>query len=80
MIDFGVELQVPGGDKGAINESLAIVETKTADGEGRADRMLKDEDLAPVSLSKYRLGIGLVVLPQEDRDYARRLQGEFRVG
>lgn len=72
-IDFDVELQTPGGDTAAIDESLAIVETKTSDGAGQVDRVLKDEGLEPVSLSKYRLGIGLLVVPGEDSDYSRKL-------
>jgi hypothetical protein len=78
-VDFGVELRAPGGDTAAIDESLAIIETKTQDGSGPVDRMLGDEGLDPLSLSKYRLGIGLLVAPEKDREYSHRLQGQFAV-
>ncbi len=78
-IDFGVELHAPGVGTAALDESLAIVETKTPDGAGRADQVLKDEGLDPISLSKYRLGIGLVVAPADDRDYSSKLQAAFAI-
>jgi hypothetical protein len=78
-VDFGVELQSPDGDTAAMDESLAIIETKTPDGSGPVDRMLRDEGLDPLSLSKYRLGIGLLVAPEADREYSRRLQGAVAV-
>lgn len=75
--DFGVELRALDGDTTAMDESLAVIETKTHDGTGRVDRMLKDEGLDPLSLSKYRLGIGTLVAPEEDREYSHGLQGAF---
>lgn len=78
-VDFGVQLQAPGGDTAAMDEALAIIETKTPDGTGPVDRMLSEEGLDPLSMSKYRLGIGLLIAPEEDHEYSHRLQAAFAV-
>lgn len=78
-LDFGVELQAPGGGTAAIDQSVAIVETKTSDGAGQVDRILKDDGFEPISLSKYRLGIGLLVARGEDSDYPRRVHTAIAV-
>jgi hypothetical protein len=77
-VHFGVELHAPGGDTAAMDESLAIIETKTQDGTGPVDRTLKDEGLDPLSLSKYRLDIGLVVAAEEDRSTRTGCRGALR--
>jgi hypothetical protein len=68
--DFGVELDAPDGDTAAIDESYAIAETKTPDGEGAWDRALREAGLEPISVSKYRVGMGLLHAPDEDSGYA----------
>lgn len=80
-IDFDVELQAPGAEVATIDDSLAIVETKTSDGAGYADRVLGDQGVEPISLSKYRLGVGLLLAPEEEenRDYLRGLHTAFAV-
>lgn len=78
-VDFGVELQAPGAETAAMDEALAIIETKTPDGTGPVDRMLREEGLDPLSLSKYRLGIGRLLAPDEDHEYRHGLQAAFAV-
>jgi len=52
---------LPGGPSRAMDDSLALVETKTEDGPGRADALLREAGLAPVSMSKYRTGVDLLI-------------------
>lgn len=78
-VDLGVEFHAPDGGSAAMDESLAIIETKTPEGSGPVDRVLRDEGLDPVSLSKYRVGMGLLVASQEDREYRQRLRAAFEV-
>ena len=55
----------------------ALLETKTEDGDGRADRVLRDAGVETVSFSKYRLGIGCLARPGEDPGYADPLDPAF---
>jgi hypothetical protein len=76
-IDLGIELDAPGGDTATIAENRAVVEAKTPDGDGRCDELLREAGIEPVSLSKYRLGIGLLVAQDEDPDYGREAKALF---
>ena len=61
-VDTSLRLRrLPDGEARAMDRSLALVESKTPDGHGRADVLLLGAGLAPVSLSKYRTGIDLLV-------------------
>jgi hypothetical protein len=55
----------------------ALLETKTEDGEGRADAVLRDVGVDTVSFSKYRLGIGRLARPGDDPGYAEPLSPAF---
>ena len=68
--DFDVELS-RGREKARMKRGLALVETKSAEGDSPADRALAELGVEPVSLSKYRAGIGLLVEPDQS-DPARR--------
>jgi hypothetical protein len=58
--DLGVELS-RGRRRARMKRGLALVETKSAAGDSPADRLLAELGVEPVSLSKYRAGIGLLV-------------------
>ena len=58
--DFEVELS-RGGDAIGMKPELVLVETKSETGESPADSVLRELGVEPVSLSKYRAGIGLLV-------------------
>jgi hypothetical protein len=58
--DLGVRLAAPQGATVTMRAGLALIETKTEDGHSRADRMLVEMGHEPISLSKYRVGMGLV--------------------
>ena len=77
--DFEVSLNTPEGDTAELDERYVIAETKTEDGNGAWDRAFADRGREPVSLSKYRVGIGLLQAPGEDRDYAGDLKQLFKV-
>ncbi|HJS96457.1 MAG TPA: polyphosphate polymerase domain-containing protein [Solirubrobacteraceae bacterium] len=58
--DLGVRLSNPAGEAAGLRDGLVLVETKSERGEGPADRALAELGLAPISLSKYRVGMSLV--------------------
>jgi hypothetical protein len=39
---------------------MVLVETKSADGDGRCDRLLREAGVEEIALSKYRVGIALL--------------------
>jgi hypothetical protein len=78
--DFCVGLSAPDGDRAQLDEGYVIAETKTADGDGAWDRALADSGCDPISLSKYRIGAGLLHAPDGDRGYARELKRLFDIG
>jgi hypothetical protein len=67
---FGDDALRLGGDR-------ALLETKTEDGQGRADRALRDAGVETVSFSKYRLGIGRLARRGDDPGYAEPLEPAF---
>ena len=66
-----------GDDLLCLGDDRALLETKTEDGEGRADRALREAGVEPVSFSKYRLGIGQLARPGEDLGYDEPLRPAF---
>jgi hypothetical protein len=64
--DAAVELARPGGHAVRLVDARVLVETKSASGDERADGLLRDAGIEPVSLSKYRVGIGLLVTRDPD--------------
>jgi VTC domain len=61
----------------AMDASLALVETKTEDGASRADELLERDGFAPISMSKYRVGVDLL-LEQEDSAETAAVRRAFR--
>jgi VTC domain len=65
-VDTGLRLRrLTDGVACAMDASLALVETKSEDGASRADELLERDGFAPISMSKYRTGVDLL-LEQED--------------
>jgi hypothetical protein len=74
--DLGVAMErCDDGRTAHIRDRRVLVESKSEDGDAPADRVLADLGQTPVSLSKYRVGIDLVVERDEsgDVDATRRL-------
>ncbi len=65
------------GEAVRMRPGLVLVETKSEDGSSRADRLLAEAGLEPRSLSKYRVGVDLLVEadPTGDLRDARALFG-----
>jgi hypothetical protein len=77
--DFCVSLNAPEGDRAQLDKRYVIAETKTAEGDGAWDRALGDGGCDPISLSKYRIGAGLLRAPDDDGDYAPELKRLFEL-
>jgi VTC domain len=78
-IDRGLRLR-RGDEELRLRDDRALLETKTEDGDGRADRALRAAGVEPVSFSKYRLGIGRLAHPDADPGYADALESAFAPG
>ncbi len=61
--DLGLRLESPDGRVAVLDEGLVLLETKTEEGDARAHDLLAALGHEPVSLSKYRIGIDLLVEP-----------------
>lgn len=57
--DLGVRLTGDDGRCVQLRDDLVLVETKSEDGASPADRLLREMEQEPVSLSKYRVGMSL---------------------
>jgi hypothetical protein len=64
-IDVGVTLATIGGESVRLRGGLALVETKSEDGESPGDRVLAELGARRVSLSKYRTGIDALLRRDE---------------
>jgi len=58
--DLGVRLSNPDGDVARMHDGLVLIETKTEEGDSTAQSVLTDVGAEKISLSKYRVGMGLV--------------------
>jgi VTC domain len=68
-MDLAVELRTMDDRAASLRDGLALVETKSEAGGGRVDDLLRERGWEPVSISKYRLGVGLLLA--DDPDGAR---------
>jgi hypothetical protein len=59
--DVGLGLARMDGERRRLRPDLVLVESKSEAGEGGADLLLADQGVRPVSLSKYRVGVDLLV-------------------
>lgn len=71
-VDLGITLTVAAGGEAELVEDHVLVESKTRDGDGRCDDLLRSRGVEPVSLSKYRVGVGLLVRPDADERYIEK--------
>jgi hypothetical protein len=72
--DLRLRLAAMDGREVRLRDGIALVETKSADGRSRPDELLAERGVEPVSLSKYRTGIDLLIDPDPGAgtDVARR--------
>jgi VTC domain-containing protein len=78
-VDVDVRLTAAAGGCARLAGELALVETKTEEGSGRVDALLEAAGIEEVSLSKYRIGIGLLERPGADREYLAERARFFEV-
>jgi VTC domain-containing protein len=78
-VDVDVRLTAAAGARASLAGQLALVETKTEEGSGRVDALLGAAGIEEVSLSKYRIGIGLLERPEADREYLAERARSFEV-
>jgi hypothetical protein len=71
--DLGVTLTAPDRRRATMRDGLVLLETKSEDGESRADRLLADAGVEPTSLSKYRTGIALLRARDPETEDVRAL-------
>jgi len=60
-IDLGVELGSMDDRSVTLRDGLGLVETKSEEGTGPVDDLLRRDGRDPISISKYRLGVGLLL-------------------
>jgi hypothetical protein len=77
-LDTRVELARPGERGVRLVDGLVLVEAKSESGEEAADRLLRDAGIEPVALSKYRVGIGLLVTDDPEPQLGGRADQLFR--
>ncbi|MBV8220250.1 MAG: polyphosphate polymerase domain-containing protein [Solirubrobacterales bacterium] len=58
--DLEIRLSNPDGDVARMHDGLVLVETKTEEGDSTAQSILTEVGAEEISLSKYRVGMGLV--------------------
>jgi hypothetical protein len=63
--DLDVCLSSQDGDSAKMRDGLVLVETKSERGESPADAVLAELGLEPISLSKYRVAMGLLMDVQQ---------------
>ncbi|HEV2753965.1 MAG TPA: polyphosphate polymerase domain-containing protein [Solirubrobacteraceae bacterium] len=66
--DALLRLARPDGDTAALAEGHRLLETKSSDGDSPADRALARAGVQDISLSKYRLGVGMLHDEADDPD------------
>jgi hypothetical protein len=65
-VDRDLVLARPDGPAVRLLDDRVIAESKSDDGEGRADRALRERGVEPVAFSKYRTGVGLLMAEDPD--------------
>jgi VTC domain len=78
-LDLAVELRAMDGRDVELRNGVVLVETKTGEGGGRLDDELRTAGCEPMSISKYRLGIGLLLAEDPDSASVESLRSCFVV-
>jgi hypothetical protein len=77
-IDLEVAMESLDDREVALRDDVALVETKTEGGEGAIDEHLRRIGCEPSSISKYRLGVGLLLADDPEAAHLERLRACFR--
>ena len=76
-LDSRLVLRGPSGRTGELGAGMVLLETKSRDGRSPADRLLRDEGVRPVSISKYGCGIALTRPDEQDQPWRPLLRQHF---
>jgi hypothetical protein len=76
-LDLAVELRAMDGSHVELRDGVGLVETKTDESGGRLDEELRSAGCEPISISKYRLGIGLLLAEDPDSASVESLRSCF---
>jgi hypothetical protein len=76
-LDLSVELRSMDGREVELRDDHVLVETKTGERPGRLDDELRAAGCEPISISKYRLGVGLLLAEDPDSASAEALRRCF---
>ena len=76
-IDFDLQFAIPGGEVVAAPHGLLIVEVKSDNGRGAADRILQRAGCRPARCSKYCVGLNLVRPGLQYNQFKRQLVNHF---
>ena len=76
-IDLDVAMESMDRREVALRDDMALVETKTDGDDGTFDAVLTSMRCEPTSISKYRLGVGLLVAPDPQSARLERLRRCF---
>jgi hypothetical protein len=76
--DIDVTLSVADGRATRLRDHLALVETKTEEGQGTIDCLLAERGHEPVTISKYRFGVGMLLEDDPGEAGAESLHRAFR--
>ena len=77
-IDSAVELARPAGAAVRLVDGLMLVEVKSENGNEVADALLREAGAEPVAISKYRVGIGLLVAADPEPPLGGKADEVFR--
>jgi hypothetical protein len=72
-----VELRSMDGRDVEVRDGVVLVETKTGEGNSRLDEELRRAGCEPMSISKYRLGVGLLLAEDPESASAEALRSCF---
>ena len=76
-IDLGVQMMTMDGRAVTLRDGFALVETKSERGEGPVDDRLRDAECEPLSISKYRLGVGLLLADDSEAARSQAVRSYF---
>jgi VTC domain len=76
-LDLAVELRSMDDRDVALRDGVVLIETKTSDGESRIDEELRSGGCEAISISKYRLGVGLLLADDPAAAHAQTLRSYF---
>jgi hypothetical protein len=76
-LDLAVRMRAMDGRDVELRDGVVLVETKTGDGQSRLDDELGQAGCEAMSISKYRLGVGMLLADDPEGAEAEALRSCF---